>query len=204
MGLSTRKAVQSARLSSKQAKKRAPEDLEHAGVILVDERATARTKKHARQGLSSTFVGQSNFSFDLDAGLLVDALTTALLAWYRECIRDGSKPDGSGKQQDLSDKVKRQQGRASQVRGFKSGYFSNTIRRSKITGSTVKAQSRIVPDPRRNVFVAEEAKRGNSYFSVQGSASEVIQEVTSEFIEGGLKNANRAAERGEETSGEVR
>ncbi|MCY1055427.1 hypothetical protein [Nannocystis sp. SCPEA4] len=191
--MSTRKAVQSARLSSREARKRAPEDLEHAGVILVDERRTARTKTHGRTGFSSTFVGQSNFSFDLDAGLLVDALSTALLSWYRDSIRAGEKPDGSGRQPELTDRVKRQQGRASQVRGFKSGYFSNTIRRGKVTGSTVKAQTRIVPDPRRNVFVAQEAKRGVSYFSVQGTAAKIIEEITSQFIAGGLKNANRAS-----------
>ena len=203
MGLSTRKAVQSARLSSREAKKRAPEDLEHAGVILIDERRTARTAKHGRTGLSSTFVGQSDFSFSLDAGLLVDALSTALLAWYRDNIRAGEKPDGSGKQPELTPKVKRQQGRASQVRGYRTGFFANNIRRGKVTGSTVKAQTRIVPPPTRNVYVASEAKRGNSFFSVQGAASEIIQKVTSEFIEGGLENRNRASNTNEETSGKV-
>ena len=85
-----------------------------------------RTAKHGRTGLSSTFVGQSDFRSSLDAGLLVDALSTALLAWYRDNIRAGERPDGSGRQPELTEKVKNQRNRASQVRGYKTGSSPTT------------------------------------------------------------------------------
>lgn len=202
MGLSTRKAVQSARLSPTKAKKVAG-DQPHAGVILVNESKNAGTKAKPKSGITAQFVGQSDWSFSLDAGLLVDALRTSLLNLYRQAIREGEKPDGSGKQPELTDAVKKQSGRASQVRGYKTGYFSDNIRASKITGSTVKAQSRILPPTSRNVFLAQELKRGIEYFSTEGIAQLVIADVTKAFIELGLENANRAANLNEESSKEA-
>lgn len=202
MGLSTRKAVSSAKLSPQKAKKVAG-DQPHAGVILVNEAKNQGTKKNPKNGISCQFVGQSDWSFSLDAGLLVDELSTGILVLTREAVMQGEKPDGSGKQKPLSDKVKAQKGRASDNRGYKTGFFADTIRRGKITGSTVKAQTRIVPDPRRNVFVASELKRGVQYFSTSGIVQVLIQDITSAFITNGLENANRAADLSETSSKEA-
>lgn len=194
MGLSSRKAVSSARLTARQARKAAPKDAPHAGVILVNEAKNQGTKAKPKKGVSCQFVGQSDWAFDLDAGLLVDALSVALLTLYRQAVMEGEKPDGSGRQKELSPKVKSQKDRASTNRGYRTGHFADNIRRGKITGSTTKAASRILPPANRNVFVASELKRGIEYFSTQGIAQLVIQDVTSQFIEGGLENANRAAD----------
>lgn len=202
MGLSTRKAVSSARLSPTKAK-RVAGDQPHSGVILVNEARNAGTKKNPKSGITAQFVGQSDWSFSLDAGLLVDALSTALLVLYRQAIMEGEKPDGSGKHPELSQKVKAQSGRASLNRGFRTGFLADNLRRSKITGSTTKAQSRILPPTSRNVYIASELKRGNQFFSTQGIAQLVIQDVTSQFIQNGLENANRAADLNEETSKEA-
>ena len=200
MGLSSRKAVSSARLTAKQARKKAPTDAPHAGVILVNESKNQGTKARPKKGISCQFVGQSDWAFDLDAGLLVDALSTALLALYRQAVMEGEKPDGSGPQKELTEKVKKQTGRASQYRGYKTGYFADNIRRGKVTGSTTKAQAKILPPTNRNAFIASELKRGIQYFSTQGIAQVVIADVTSQFIEGGLENANRAADLSEASS----
>lgn len=202
MGLSSRKAVSSARLTARQARKATPKDAPHAGVILVNEAKNAGTSKKPTKGISCQFVGQSDWAFDLDAGLLVDALSTALLVLYRTAVMEGEKPDGSGKQKELSPKVKSQKDRASQNRGYRTGFFADDIRRGKITGSTTKAASRILPPTNRNVFVASELKRGIEYFSTQGIAQLVISDVTSQFIEGGIENQNRAADLSEASSKE--
>lgn len=192
------KAVKKARLTESEKAKKLAGDLPHAGVVLVKE--TAKQNKKGKNSITSTFVGESDFAFNLDAGLLVDGITSALLVFYHDSIKEGSKPDGSGKHVPLTEKVKKDKSRRSQYRGYKTGFFAENIRRNKITGTTVKAQSRIVPPNNRNVFIAQEAKRGNYYFSIKGSASEVIEKATQEFIKGGIKNANRAPELGEKDS----
>lgn len=201
VGLSKSQAVSAARLI-KQAQKagRIPKTVPHAGTILVGEQSTKTTAKHKRRGLSTTFVAGADWDFSLDAGLLVDAISTSLLVLFRQSIMSGIKPDGSGAQPKLTAKVEGQKGRMGKVRGFKTGHFANNIRRAKISGSTTKAQTRILPPTNRNVFIAEEAKRDISYFSVKGTAAAVITEVTDAFVEGGLVNANRAAERVEKDS----
>lgn len=201
MGLSKSQAVNAAKLIKQAQRSGAiPKNVPHAGTILVGEQRTKPPAKHSRQGLTTTFVSGSDWDYDLDAGLLVDAISTALLKLYRDGIMSGEKPDGSGSQKELTTKVANAQGRKSKVRGFKTGFFADNIRRSKITGSTVKAQSRILPPTNRNVFIAAEAKRGISYFSVQGTAAEVIAEVTDKFIESGLEARNRAADLAEKDS----
>lgn len=202
MGLSKAQAVSAAKLI-KQAQRSGsiPKDVPHAGTILVGEQTSKAPARHGKNGLSATFVSGSNWDFGLDAGLLVDALTLSLLSHYRDSIMSGDIPDGSGAQKPLTEKVAKLSGRRGKVRGFNTGRFADNIRRSKITGTTVKAQSRILPPTDRNVFIATEAKRGNSYFSVQGTASEIIREVTDEFVRGGILGQNRTPNTGEESSG---
>ena len=201
MGLSKSQAVSAAKLI-KQAQKagKLSKDLPHAGTILVGEQGTKTTAKHKRRGLSTTFASGSTWSFSLDAGLLVDALSTALLVFFRQGIMSGQKPDGTGGQPPLPEKVAAQKGRKSRFRGYKTGHLADHLRRGRITGSTTKAQSRILPPTNRNGYIAGEAKRGVSFFAVTGAAAEVIAAVTDEFIEGGLVNANRAADRSERDS----
>lgn len=201
MGLSKSQAVSAAKLI-KQAQRsgRVGKELPHAGTILVGEQASKTSKKHSKQGLSATFVTGANWDFSLDAGLLVDALTSSLLVLYRDGIMSGQRPDGSGAQPDLRARAANAKGRKGKVRGFRTGFLADNLRRSKITGSTTKASSRILPPTSRNVYLASEAKNGVSFFSVQGTAAAVIQEVTDEFVRGGLVNANRAADLSEKDS----
>lgn len=201
MGLSKSQAVSAAKLV-KQAQKsgKLSKTLPHAGTILVGEQGTKTTAKHKRRGLSTTFASGSNWSFSLDAGLLVDAISVALLVFYRQGIMSGEKPDGTGSQLELPEKVAEQKGRKSKFRGYRTGFLADNLRRGRITGSTTKATARILPPTSRNVYIAGEAKRGVSFFSVQGAAADVITAVVDQFIEGGIVNANRAADLSERDS----
>lgn len=195
MGLSKNQAVSSAKLIRQaQARGLIPKSVPHAGTILV---GTQRVTKPKKNGLATTFVSGSDWSFDLDAGLLVDAITTSLLTLYRQAIQRGLKPDGSGAHPPLKAGAAMVKNRKGKTRGYRTGYLADNLRRSKITGTTTKAQSRIVPPVNRNVFVATEAKRGHSYTTVSGMAATVIQTVTDKFIRDGLVNRNRAADRSE-------
>jgi hypothetical protein len=201
MGLSKSQAVSAAKLI-KQAQRSGKLDktLPHAGTILLATQDTKGTKKHSKNGLSTTFAAGANWDFSLDAGLLVDALTSSLLVLYRGAIIAGEKPDGSGSQPPIKEQASKVKDRKSGNRGHRTGFLADNIRRGKITGSTTKASSRILPPTSRNVFIAAEAKRGVSFFSVQGTAAQVIADVTDEFIRGGLVNANRAADLAEKDS----
>lgn len=202
MGLSKSQAVSAAKLirQARKAGRLAKKGGPHQGTILLAEQRVSGAQQKSKNGLSTSFAASGDWSYSFDAGLLVDALRTALLSLYREGIRQGEKPDGSGAQPPLTDRAKAQQGRVGKTRGFKSGYLADNLRASKITGSTTKAQSRIVPPTNRNVYIASELKRGNTFFSVSGIAALVIADVTDAFIAGGLVNQNRAADLGERDS----
>lgn len=201
MGLSKSQAVSAAKLIT-QAQKSGTlgKTLPHAGTILLGEQGTKTTGRHRRRGLRTTFASGSTWSFSLDAGLLVDAISTSLLVFFRQGIMAGEKPDGTGSQPALTEKVAAQKDRRSRFRGYRTGFLADNLRRGRITGSTTKASTRILPPTNRNVFVAAEAKRGNSFFSVAGAAGEVIAGVVDEFIRGGIVNANRAADLSERDS----
>lgn len=202
MGLSKSQAVSAAKLI-KQARKGgrlAAKGQPHQGTILLAEQRTSGAAQKSKNGLSTSFAASGDWDFSFDAGLLVDSLRSALLSLYRQGILEGEKPDGSGSQPPLSERARAQKGRAGKTRGYKTGYLADNLRASKITGSTTKASSRIVPPTNRNVYIASELKRGNSFFSVSGMAALVIADVTDEFVKLGLQNQNRAADLGEKDS----
>lgn len=199
--VSAAKLIRQARKAGRLSKKGEP----HQGTILLAETRTVRETRvgndiRRKNGFSTTFAASGDWSYSFDAGLLVDALRTALLALYRQGILEGEKPDGSGAQPPLGAKALAVKDRRGKTRGYRSGYLADNLRASKITGSTTKASSRIVPPTNRNVYIASEAKRGNTFFSLSGIAAQLIAEVTDQFIAGGLVNANRAGNLGETDS----
>lgn len=202
MGLSKSQAVSAARLikQARKAGRLSAKGQPHQGTILLAEQRVSGAKQQSKNGLSTSFAASGDWEYSFDAGLLVDALRTALLSLYREGIQQGEKPDGSGAQPPLTERAKAAKGRVGKTRGFKTGFLADNLRASKITGSTTKATSRIVPPSNRNVYLASELKRGNSFFAVTGIAALVIADVTDAFIAGGLQNQNRAADLGERDS----
>lgn len=206
MGLSKSQAVSAARLikQARRSGKLGAKGEPHQGTILLAEQRTSGAKQKSKNGLSTSFAASGDWEYSFDAGLLVDSIRTALLALYRQALREGEKPDGSGAQPALTERAKAAKGRVGKTRGFRTGFLADNLRASKITGSTTKAQSRIVPPTNRNVFIAAEAKRGNTFFSLQGIAALLISEVTDQFIGGGLVNANRAANLGDLDSGKAK
>ncbi len=197
---SAERAARKARLRKRKRRGRGRKDLPHAGVIL-EKRKLRRLKRGAF--VQTDFVAAADWSFSLDAGLLVDAASTALLAWYHDTIVSGVDPTGTRPKKPLTTRVAKRSGRKSKNRGHFTGFLATNLRRTKITGSTVSARTRLLPPTRRNVFIAQEQKRGIHYLLLGGKADETIKLVTGEFVEGGIVNENRATERRETTSGRV-
>lgn len=202
MGLSKSQAVSAAKLikQARKAGRLGKKGQPHEGTIVLAEQRVRGAKQKSKNGFTTSFAASGDWDFSFDAGLLVDAIRTALLALYRQGIIEGEKPDGSGAQPPLKEATAKQKDRRGKTRGYKTGYLADNLRASKITGSTTKATSRILPPTNRNVYIASELKRGNSFFSVQGIAALLIQEVTDQFIAGGIVNANRAPDLSEKDS----
>ena len=202
MGLSKSQAVSAAKLikQARKSGKLGAKGEPHQGTILLAEQRTSGAAQKSKNGLSTSFAASGDWDYSFDAGLLVDALRTALLSLYRQGIIEGEKPDGSGAQPQLGARALAAKGRRGKTRGYKTGFLADNLRASKITGSTTKAQSRIVPPTNRNVYIASELKRGNTFFSVTGMAAIVIADVTDEFVKNGLTNQNRAADLSEKDS----
>lgn len=140
--------------------------------------------------ITTTFAAEA-LEINTSADLLVDAATHALLVYYRNAIMSGTKPDGSGPQVKLSQASAADPSRLSEYRGFKTGVLADGIRRTAITGTTTKARASILPPTNRNVFVAEEAKRGIFYLRLGGEADKVIQATVQEWLDNAVGNTLR-------------
>jgi len=161
-----------------------------------DESGKRTRDFRARKGFSAAFEAKTDFQWNFDAGLLVEHLSASLIAYYSSTVRAGLKPDGMTAQPPLKSQARAQRAfdrgfRKSMFRGYRTGEFAANIRRTAITGSTVRASTRILAPTNRNVFIAQEAKHRIQYFGVLGKAAEVIKEATDQFVAGGLANQNR-------------
>lgn len=124
----------------------------------------------------------AGLSLDLDAAILVDHMTRALLTHHREALLAGQRPDGRGPQKPLSQRALDAPGRQSDHRGYRTGVLADGLRRTKIEGDRQNATSRIVPPPNRNVYVATELKNGVSILTLAGKAGEVAREAAGEAV----------------------
>ncbi|MCY0990638.1 hypothetical protein OV203_26075 [Nannocystis sp. ILAH1] len=129
-------------------------------------------------GVASVSLGMN---LDLDPAILVDRVSRALLTHHREAILAGVRPDGGGQQKALSGRALAAPGRQSDHRGYRTGFLADNLRRSKIQREgDQQASTRILPPPNRNVYLAQEAKRGVLLLTLSGRASEVAREAASE------------------------
>ena len=124
----------------------------------------------------------AGLSLDLDAAILVDRMTRALLTHHREAILSGQRPDGKGPQKPLSSQALAAPGRQSDHRGYRTGVLADGLRRTKIEGDRQNATSRIVPPTNRNVYVANELRNGVSILTLAGKAGEVAREAAGEAV----------------------
>ena len=124
----------------------------------------------------------AGLSLDLDAAILVDRMTRALLSHHRESLLSGQRPDGKGPMKPLSQQALNAPGRQSEHRGYRTGVLADGLRRTKIEGDRTQANSRIVPPTNRNVYVANELQNGVSILTLAGKAGEVAREAAGEAV----------------------
>lgn len=141
-----------------------------------------------------TSVVSIGFGLDLDPAILVDRMTRAVLQHTRDSILAGVRPDTGGPQKEISARAAAVPGRQSDHRGYRTGALADGIRRSKIARDGATASSRIVPPPNRNVYVAEEKKRGVNLLTLAGksgaAAREGAREAMAEIVQGGKVPVN--------------
>ncbi|WP_434417784.1 hypothetical protein [Nannocystis pusilla] len=162
-------------------------------------------KAKSRSGdtkITTTFVADIP-SINTRADLIVDAVTHALLVYFRQAIQSGSKPDGSGEQVRLSQAAAANPKRLGPVRGFDTGHMSDNLRRTPITGTTTNARARVLPPTDRNVFIGTEAKRGIFYLSTGGEVETLIQQTLQRWLDGALGNNLRDADAATKTASEA-
>ena len=94
-------------------------------------------------------VVSAGFAIDLDAAILVDAMSAALLKHTRDALMSGQRPDGGGAQAPLGARALSDPDRESPHRGFNSGVLADELRRSPIVSNGQTASCRISPPSRR-------------------------------------------------------
>lgn len=213
---------------------RVPETPE-SGTILVASQPLSELKGRAKAGrrrrrragteLSLDIVSESAWAFNIRADLFLEHIFDSLLVHHQANIKAGQKADGSGAQPPLSRKTlfsnqaesadDRSKGRVragqrtrkSMHRGFKTGFFADTIRRTRITGSTRTANVKMLAHPHRNAFVATEASGTTEgrdtpvqYFYIEGDAEKVISEAVAQVFALSLEGQIKVKpDRGEKT-----
>lgn len=130
----------------------------------------------------------AGFAVDLDAAILVDAMSRAHLAHTRTAIMSGQRPDGGGPQKALSERALSDPDRDSPHRGFKSGELADGLRRTAIESNGREASCKVLPPTTRNAYVGGEAKRGVELLTLRGAAGVAVQQaataVTDQMLEG--------------------
>ena len=166
---------------TRRARLRPGEQSADAGVVLVPERADPEPDAVDGVKIGAQVVA-AGFTLDVRADFLVDAIAQTLLVHHHKAITTSQKPEG-GPQRPLSEGRRNDSDRAGPFRGYKSGHLAEDLRRGKITGTTAKATTRVLPPTDRNAFLATEAKRGVHYLSTAGAAGEVAAAAATRAVE---------------------
>ncbi len=164
--------------------------------------AERRQTKGGKNKLTCSFVATA-FKINVSADTVADIVSHALLVFWRSTILEGWKPDGSGPQVPLSQATMAQVGgggRLTKYRGAASGFMADTLRRSSITGTTTKARCSIAVDPRRNVFVAQQAAKGVRFTKLGGEVDEVIRQAVQSWLSAAVADQAREANPAELTA----
>lgn len=140
---------------------------------------------------------------EIDARILVDGMSRAILAVTSDNIRAGVAPDGS-RQRPLSRVRAAEAGRESEVRGYRTGHFADELRTGRVVGSATQARVDVMPSTDRNVFVATEAARGIRYLGVGPAATVAAERAAGELVEAMLEQRRLEAGEGEAVAKEER
>lgn len=114
----------------------------------------------------------TGLALDLDAAIVVDAMTRAHLIHTRESILEGERPDGGGPQKPLHARALADPDRQSHHRGYRTGELADHLRRTPIAGDASAASSTVLPPTSRTVYVATERDRGVNLLTGDGAAGE--------------------------------
>jgi len=145
------------------------------------KRGTGRRKvKQSGDLLRLDLDAQDSWAYTIRADTILGAVATDLIKYYRQRVMVGRTTDTGDP---LPGLVRRGKGERKGGRGYKTGFFADTIRMKDVQGKTNSARVRILPDTRRNVFIAKEAQRGIFYFAVQGDAAQVISNAVNDVLD---------------------
>ena len=120
-------------------------------------------------------VVSAGFAVDLDAAILVDAMSAALLKHTRDALMAGLRPDGGGAQAPLSARALSDPDRTSPHRGFNTGTLADELRRSPIESNGQTASCRISPPPSRVAYVNVERSRNREMLTLRGAAGAAVE-----------------------------
>lgn len=156
------------------------------GTKEVTSKATGDTK------VQTTFAAEA-FEIDLHAGVFAEIVGNALLVFARDSILTGVKMEDGQAQKRLKARAAAEE-RLTPFRGAKSGVLADGLRRGQVTGSTVRARTVIQPPTNRNVVIAKEAKRGNTYLGLGSATDDVIRLAVQTAIDAALESKLKAPE----------
>lgn len=157
-----------------------------------------RTTRGGKDKFTLNLLAQAR-TIDVSADKVVDIASHGLLVWYRSCILNGSRPDGSP-QVKLSQATMARGDRLTPYRGAASGTLADGLRRSAITGTTTRAKCVIQPPTTRNIFIAAELRRNIHYIGLAGGADEVIRETVQQWLSAAIADQVRDADKSEKTA----
>ena len=172
---------------------RVPET-EHSGTILaahkeLDEsrlvgraKAGRRRRRRTTKGtqIDLTIESESAWAYNIRADLILEHVLDSLLAHHHANIVLGVKADGSGPQAPTKD---------GSSRGYDTGFFADTLYRSKISGSTATANATIAPNRLRGAWLTQEYGLGNEFLYVTGEAEVVITAALQQVLDASLNGS---------------
>lgn len=138
----------------------------------------------------TTTIAAEAFEVDLHAGTLADVVSHALLAFGYDSILSGKRMEDGEAQPPLKARAAAAQ-RITPFRGARTGELAMKLRRTRLTGTTVRAKTTILPPTNRNVYLAQEAKRGNSFIGLGSATDEVIKAAVQVTIDAALQGKLR-------------
>lgn len=174
-------------------------------IILLDRTRMTRKKGgqriRARQGYSVEFAIIRDMGMVVDCKFLIHLVAARLMQHYQSSLLKGMRPDGSGPLPELKDNSKNGKygyGRIQNTMFVRSGELANNWARTKISGTSVRASTKIKPnagsDPKRNFQINNMGNRkGRDAFDIQsvdGTANKVIADALQEYIDYAMADRN--------------
>lgn len=161
-------------------------------VVRGGRRATRKTKasqvqiwkreakaRHKSGVLSFNFLADRPWLVDFDARVLTERLGNIAARTIYESMASGENPATGGR---LPAPKKR-----GGIRLYRTGSLVESIIRSKVTGSAVKARTTVKPAAKFRKIMRSEFSRGHHYFRTDGKVRGAMNDALNGFVAGGLQ-----------------